>query len=93
MIHSKRRYLSFSSCSLKALYFFTKYDASRIPGFYFYKTDNLTIKFNKPLKKALCIDGESLPDLSGKYEIKIDHDVHVLMPSKNINTLFIEDKK
>ena len=78
---------------VKALYFFTKYDASRIPGFYFYKTDNLTIKFNTPLKKALCIDGESLPDLSGKYEIKIDHDVHVLMPSKNINTLFIEDKK
>lgn len=78
---------------VKALYFFTKYDASKIPGFYFYKTDNLTIKFNTPLKKALCIDGESLPDLSGKYEIKIDHDVHVLMPSKNINTLFIDDKK
>ncbi len=76
---------------VKALYFFTKYDASKIPGFYFYKTDNLKIKFNTPIKKALCIDGESFEDLSGKYEIKIDNDVHVLMPRKNINSLFIKE--
>lgn len=76
---------------VKALYFFTKYDASKIPGFYFYKTDNLKIKFNDQLKKPLCIDGESLEDLSGKYEIKIDHDVHVLMPEKNIKKLFIKE--
>lgn len=74
---------------IKTLYFFTLYDASKIPGFYFYKTDNLQIKFNSPLKKPLCIDGEALDDFSGKYNIKIDHDVYVLMPSKNINSLFV----
>ncbi|MBQ8193281.1 MAG: YegS/Rv2252/BmrU family lipid kinase [Bacilli bacterium] len=78
---------------IKTLYFFTLYDASKIPGFYFYKTDNIKIKFNIPLKKPLCIDGESLDDLSGEYNIKIDHDVHVLMPEKNINNLFIEEKE
>ena len=78
---------------IKTLYFFTLYDASKIPGFYFYKTDNIKIKFNSPLKKPLCIDGESLDDLSGEYNIKIDHDVHVLMPEKNINNLFIEEKE
>jgi len=78
---------------IKTLYFFTKYDASKIPGFYFYKTDNLKIKFNKPLKKPLCIDGESLEDFSGEYTIKIDHDVHVLMPYKNINTLFVNKRE
>lgn len=78
---------------LKTLYFFTKYDASKIPGFYFYKTDNLKIKFNTPVKKPLCIDGESFEDLSGDYTIKIDRDVHVLMPSKNIDTLFIDEKE
>ena len=78
---------------IKTLYFFTLYDASKIPGFYFYKTDNIKIKFNIPLKKPLCIDGESLDDLSGEYTIKIDHDVHVLMPEKNINNLFIEEKE
>jgi len=78
---------------VKTLYFFAIYDASRIPGFYFYKTDNLKIKFNTPLKKPLCIDGESLDDLSGNYEIKIDRDVYVLMPSKNIDTLFVNDER
>lgn len=76
---------------VKTLYFFAKYDASRIPGFYFYKTDNLKIKFNTPIKKPLCVDGESLDDLSGEYTIRIDHDVHVLMPSKNIKDLFIKE--
>ena len=76
----------------KTLYFFALYDASKIPGFYFYKTDNMKIKFNNPLKKPLCIDGESLDDLNGEYDIKIDHDVYVLMPSKNIDSLFVNEK-
>ena len=78
---------------VKTLYFFALYDASKIPGFYFYKTDNMKIKFNSTMKKPLCIDGESLDDMSGNYDIKIDHDVYVLMPSKNINNLFVNDKK
>lgn len=78
---------------VKTLYFFALYDASKIPGFYFYQTDNIKIKFNSPLKKPLCIDGESFDDMSGSYNIKIDHDVYVLMPSKNINNLFVNDKK
>ena len=77
----------------KTLYFFALYDASKIPGFYFYQTDNIKIKFNSPLKKPLCIDGESFDDMSGSYNIKIDHDVYVLMPSKNVNNLFVNDKK
>lgn len=77
---------------VKTLYFFARYDASRIPGFYFFKTDNLKFKFNDELKVPLCIDGESFNDLSGEYEIKIDRDVNILMPSKNINNLFIKEK-
>ena len=72
---------------IKTLYFFALYDASKIPGFYFYQTDNIKIKFNSPLKKPLCIDGESFDDMSGSYNIKIDHDVYVL------NNLFVNDKK
>jgi len=78
---------------VRTLYFFAVYDASKIPGFYFYKTDNMKIKFNSSIKKPLCIDGESLDDLSGSYDIKIDHDVYVLMPSKNIDNLFVKDEK
>ena len=78
---------------VNTLYFFALYDASKIPGFYFYQTDNIKIKFNSPLKKPLCIDGESFDDMSGSYNIKIDHNVYVLMPKKNINSLFVEKKK
>lgn len=78
---------------VKTLYFFALYDASKIPGFYFYQTDNIKIKFNSLLKKPLCIDGESFDDMSGSYNIKIDHNVYVLMPKKNINSLFVEKKK
>ena len=78
---------------VKTLYFFALYDASKIPGFYFYQTDNIKIKFNSPLKKPLCIDGESFDDMSSSYNIKIDHNVYVLMPKKNINSLFVEKKK
>lgn len=78
---------------VKTLYFFALYDASKILGFYFYQTDNIKIKFNSPLKKPLCIDGESFDDMSGSYNIKIDHNVYVLMPKKNINSLFVEKKK
>ena len=78
---------------VKTLYFFALYDASKIPGFYFYQTDNIKIKFNSPLKKPLCIDGESFDDMSGSYNIKINHNVYVLMPKKNINSLFVEKKK
>ena len=78
---------------VKTLYFFALYDASKIPGFYFYQTDNIKIKYNSPLKKPLCIDGESFDDMSGSYNIKIDHNVYVLMPKKNINSLFVEKKK
>lgn len=76
---------------VKTLYFFALYDASKIPGFYFYKTDNIKIRFNNQLKKPLCIDGESFDDMSGNYDIKIDHDVYVLMPKKNIDSLFDND--
>lgn len=77
---------------VRTLYFFALYDASKIPGFYFYKTDNMKIKFNSPLKKPLCIDGESLDDVSGTYNIKIDRDVYVMMPSKNVDALFVREK-
>lgn len=77
---------------VRTLYFFARYDASKIPGFYFYKTDNFKFKFNTPIKRPLCIDGEAFDDLSGEYNIKIDNDVHVLMPSKNIDKLFINNK-
>ena len=77
---------------VKSLYFLTMYDATRVPGFYFHKTDNLKIKFNTPLDKAWCIDGEELEPIDDSYEIKIQKGVEILMPTKNIDRLFIDKK-
>ncbi len=74
---------------LKSLYFLTLYDVSKVPGFYFYKTNNLKIKFNTPLKKSWCIDGEQLNSKDTEYNIEIEHNVKVLIPKKNIKNLFI----
>jgi len=75
---------------IKSLYFLTMYDATKVPGFYFYKTDNLKIKFNTPLDKAWCIDGEELKLIEEEYEIKIQKNVEILMPVKNIDKLFVK---
>ena len=75
---------------VKSLYFLTMYDATKVPGFYFLKTNNLKIKFNTPLDKAWCIDGEELTPIEDEYEIKIQKNVEILMPTKNIDKLFIK---
>ena len=74
---------------IKVLYSLTKYDATRVPGFNFYKTNNIKITFNTPLKKAWCIDGEELTPIDNSYEIKIVNNIKILMPIKNIDKLFI----
>jgi len=77
---------------IKSLYFLTKYDATRVPGFYFHKTNNLKIKFNTYLDKAWCIDGEELTPITDEYEIRIQKGVEILMPTKNVDKLFIKKK-
>ena len=74
---------------IKDLYLLTKYDATRVPGFSFYKTNNIKITFNTPLKKSWCIDGEELNQVDNSYEIKIKNNIKILMPIKNIDKLFI----
>lgn len=74
---------------LKSLYFLTLYDPSRVPGIYFYRTNNLKIKINNPDNKGWCIDGEKLnPSSNDKYQISIENNIQVLIPKKNIHKLF-----
>ncbi len=75
---------------IKSLYFLTKYDASKVPGLYFYRTDKIKIKINNPDKKSWCIDGEKLPNITKTYNIELENNVPVLIPKKNIDKLFIK---
>ena len=48
------------------------------------------MKFAEKPKKNWCIDGEKLDDDSLKYEIKIDRNIKMMIPKKNIDKLFIK---
>lgn len=65
-----------------------KNDITKVPGFYFYKTDNLKIRFKKKPDKNWCLDGEELVDSSLEYEINIVKDINMLIPDKEIDKIF-----
>lgn len=72
---------------VKSLYYLTFSDITKVPGFYFHKTDHVTIKIKGDTPKW-CIDGEKLEDDSYVYDIKMVNDVKIMLPKKNIKTLF-----
>lgn len=66
-------------------------DASKVSGIEFYKTNNLKIEFEEYPKYNWCIDGEKLNRSTLKYEIKNIRNVKIMMPTKNINKIFINN--
>lgn len=66
-------------------------DASKVSGIEFYKTNNLKIEFEEYPKYNWCIDGEKLNRTTLKYEIKNIRNVKIMMPTKNINKIFINN--
>lgn len=74
---------------IKSLYHLTKDDITKVPGFYFYKIDHLTIHFKDELEKGWCIDGEKLEDKQKVFDIGIVRNVKILIPDKNVKKLFL----
>ena len=74
---------------LRSLYFLTMYDPSKVPGIYFYKTNEIKITINNAENKNWCVDGERLEkNQKDNYHIKIKNNVKILVPKKNISKLF-----
>ena len=63
---------------------------TQAPGVYFYKTNKLEIEFETDISNNWCIDGEKLDENPKKYVIEIDKDLKIMMPKKNIETLFVK---
>lgn len=74
---------------MKSLYHLKDGDISTLDGFKFYKVDNLKITFKDYLDKGWSIDGEELKIKKKEFVIKIVRDVKILIPSKNIDKLFL----
>ena len=63
-------------------------DITKVPGFYFYRTDEMTIRFKRPIRQHWCLDGEEFKSNSLEYIIKINKGIRVLIPVKNVDKLF-----
>lgn len=72
---------------IKTLYYLSMNDITKVPGFYFYKTDNLRIKFKKKVS-SWCVDGEELEEDVKEYKITVEKNIEIMMPKKNIKLLF-----
>lgn len=74
---------------IKSLYYLKMHDITKVPGFYFHKTDNLKITFNGVSKKKWCIDGEKYEAETNTFDIKVVPGIKLLIPNKKIDTLFV----
>lgn len=79
---------------VKSLIYLGTNDITKVPGFYFHKTDHLKIKFIDELKKPWCLDGEKFDEIPKVYDIKVNTELRMLVPKKIADNLFVdEDKK
>ncbi len=72
---------------IRAVHYLTHRKLEDIPVFKYYKTDNIKLEFDE-VPPSWCIDGDELTHESKKFEIKINKDNDMLLPSKNIEKLF-----
>ena len=78
---------------LKSLKYLRKTDITHVPGFYFYRSDCIKIRFNEENDIKWCMDGEEFDVHTNEVEIKIDPDTYIMMPNKNLGELFSSKKK
>lgn len=74
---------------VKSILLLLSNDITNIPGIYCYKASNISLKFKDNLKRNhWTIDGEKLKEDTKKYNINIDQEIEMLLPRKNLKTLF-----
>lgn len=76
---------------IKSLIYLKTSDITKVPGFYFHKTDHLKIKFIDKLKKPWCLDGERMEENIQEYDITITNSIKMLVPNKMIDKLFVKE--
>lgn len=72
---------------IRAVHYLKRRELNDIPVFKYYKTDNIKFEFDE-VPPSWCIDGDELLHNDKKFEIKINKDNYMLLPTKNIGKLF-----
>ena len=76
---------------IKSLYLVKTSDITKVPGFYFFRTNNLKIKLAEEPRKNWCIDGEKLRQKSKEFEINIVRGTEMLLPVKELHKIFLDE--
>ena len=72
---------------IKALHYLKRRELNDIPGFTYFKTNNIKLEFES-VPPSWCIDGDELTHNEKVFEIKVNKDNTMLLPSKNVGLLF-----
>ena len=72
---------------LKAVHYLTRREINNLPGFAYFKTDNIKLEFDE-VPPSWCIDGDELKHKEKVFDIRINKSNMMLVPTKNINKLF-----
>ena len=72
---------------VKAVYYLKRREMNDIPGFTYFKTDRIKLKFDD-IPPSWCIDGDELIHEEREFEITINKDNYMLLPTKNLDKLF-----
>lgn len=72
---------------LKAVHYLKRREMNDIPGFTYFKTDRIKLTFDR-VPPSWCIDGDELKHNDIEFEITINKDNNMLLPTKNLDKLF-----
>ncbi len=78
---------------VRSLIYLRLNDITKVPGFYFHKTDHLTIQFHDKLKKPWCLDGEEFPDETNEFDIRIERNVMMMVAKSAVSKMFVLDEE
>lgn len=56
----------------------------------YFKTDNLTLEFDKIEKESWCVDGEEMKHHTNRFTFSVSKEIDMLIPNKNVEKLFEE---
>ena len=76
----------------KAIHYLKRKDPAEVKGFTYFKTNNIKIEFDET-PPSWCVDGDELPHDNNVFEITVNKDNYMLIPSKNIESLFEKKNK
>lgn len=75
---------------VKSLYYLATNDITKLPGFYFLRTNHLKITLKEYPRKNWCLDGEQYKEKEKVFDITINKEIRMLLPKKELKNIFTE---